>query len=77
MIAVKSRLAEGARRWLVAGAISLPLFFASLWVVVTTIPYPKDPGVPTFSIVASAVFVSALAIEELIGSDIRRILGNR
>jgi len=77
MIAVKTPFSTGARRWIAAAAIALPLFFASLWVVVTTIPYPKDPGVPTFSIVASAVFVSALAVEELIGAEVRRFLGNR
>lgn len=77
MIAAKTPVAAGAMRWLVAAAIALPLFAASLWIVVTTIPYPKDPGMPTFSIVASAVFVSALAIEELVGADVRRFLAKR
>ena len=77
MVAVKTPLATGALRWIAAAAIALPLFAASLWIVVTTIPYPKDPAMPTFSIVASAVFVSALAIEELIGPDLRRFLRKR
>jgi hypothetical protein len=73
MIAVKGRISSGWRRWLIAAIVALPFFAASLWVVVTTIPYPSDPGMPTFSIVASAVFVSALAIEELVGADVRRL----
>jgi len=77
MIAAKTPFSTGSLRWIAAAAIALPFFAASLWIVVTTIPYPKDPGVPTFSIVASAVFVSALAVEELIGADLRRFLGNR
>ncbi|MGB8519041.1 MAG: hypothetical protein WCD38_02645 [Candidatus Tumulicola sp.] len=77
MVAVKAPFSTGLLRWIAAGAIALPFFAASLWIVVTSIPYPKDPGIPTFSIVASAVLVSALAIEELIGPDLRRFLGNR
>ena len=77
MVAVKTPFFTGARRWLVAAAISLPLFLAALWIVVTAIPYPNDPAVPTFSIVASGVFVAALAVEELIGADLRRFLGKR
>ncbi len=77
MIAVKTPFSGGPRRWIAAATIALPFFAGSLWVVVTTIPYPKDPGMPTFSIVASAVFVSALGVEELIGADVRRLLGGR
>ena len=76
MVAVKSHFSDRWHRWIVRAAIALPLFAASLWLVVTTIPFPQDPGVPTFSIVASAVFVSALALEELVGADVRRLLGN-
>lgn len=76
MIAIKSRFSDRWQRWILRAVIALPLFAASLWLVVTTIPYPQDPGIPTFSIVASAVFVGALAIEELIGADVRRLLGN-
>ncbi len=61
--------------WIVRAAIALPLFVVALWLVVVTVPYPSDPGMPTLSIVASAVFVTGLAIEELIGADVRRFLG--
>ena len=77
MIVVRSRR-EPLRPWwwlIARAAIALPLFAAALWLVVVTIPYPRDPGMPTLSIVASAVFVTGLAIEELIGADVRRFLG--
>jgi hypothetical protein len=77
MAVVKSRPATFRRgwAWIARVVISLPLFVAALWLVVLSIPYPHDPGVPTVSIVASAVFVTGLAIEELIGADVRRFLG--
>ena len=77
MIAIKTRWAGRWHGWPLRLTLALPLFAASLWLVVTAIPYPADPGMPTFSIVASAVFVSALAIEELLGPDVRRFLGIR
>lgn len=77
MIAIKTPLSSGIHRWIAIATLAVPLFAASLWLVVTTIPQPKDPGVPTFSIVASAVFVGALAVEELIGADVRRFFGGR
>ncbi len=77
MTVIKSQRAPLQRWWwLIARAvIALPLFAIALWLVVVTIPYPRDPGMPTLSIVASAVFVTGLAIEELIGADVRRFLG--
>jgi hypothetical protein len=54
--------------------ISIPLFLGALWIVLLAIPYPLDPGAPTFSIVGSAVLIAGLAAEELIGADVRRAL---
>jgi hypothetical protein len=77
MAVVKSRRATIRPWWrlITRAVIALPLFAIALWLVVVTIPYPRDPGMPTLSIVASAVFVTGLAIEELIGPDVRRFLG--
>jgi ABC-type transporter Mla subunit MlaD len=61
--------------WIVRAVVALPLFVVALWLVLLAIPYPRDPGMPTFSIVASAVFVTALGIDELIGSHVRRLFG--
>jgi hypothetical protein len=60
--------------WVLRVAVALPLFLASLWIVFFSIPFPRDPGAPTFSIVGSAVLIAGLAVEELIGADLRRAL---
>jgi hypothetical protein len=74
---VKSRRASIRQwaAWIARLTVALPLFAVALWLVVVTVPYPHDPGLPTLSIVASIVFVTGLAIEELIGADVRRFLG--
>jgi hypothetical protein len=74
MTLVKSRRRNVAA-WTVRLLLSLPLFLAALWVVLLAIPYPLDPGAPTFSIVGSAVLIAGLAAEELVGTDLRRMLG--
>jgi hypothetical protein len=61
--------------WAVRLLVSIPLFLAALWIVLLAIPYPVDPGAPTFSIVGSAVLIAGLAAEELVGTDLRRMLG--
>lgn len=48
------------------------LWLASIWIVRTAIPYPRDYELPSLSIVASSVFIAALAADELIGGDLRR-----
>jgi len=65
------RIAARIVRWILA----ISLLLAALWIVVKAIPYPRDPGMPTFSIVGSAVLIAGLAAEELIGADVRRLLG--
>jgi hypothetical protein len=61
--------------WALRLLVSIPLFLAALWIVLLAIPYPVDPGAPTFSIVGSAVLIAGLAAEELVGTDLRRMLG--
>jgi hypothetical protein len=78
MTIVKSRAARPSQRWWawsVRALLALPFFGATLWLVVASVPYPRDPGMPTLSIVATAVFVCGLAVEELVGADVRRLLG--
>jgi hypothetical protein len=74
MTVVKSRR-KMPLAWLARWSVGLPLFAAALWIVLATIPHPRDSGMPTFSIVASAVLIAGLAVEELIGSEVRRLLG--
>jgi hypothetical protein len=74
MTIIKSRKRSLAG-WTARLLLSIPLFLAALWIVLLAIPYPVDPGLPTFSIVGSAVLVAGLAAEELIGADLRRALG--
>jgi len=79
MTLVKSRGTKPSQRWwgwTVRALLALPLLGGALWLVVVSIPYPHDPGMPTLSIVATAVFISGLAIEELIGADVRRLFGS-
>jgi hypothetical protein len=66
---------RSAAAWAVRLLLSIPLFLVSLWIVLLAIPYPADPGTPTFSIVGSAVLIAGLAAEELVGADVRRALG--
>ena len=73
MVLIKSRR-RPTPPWLVRASIALALFVAALWVVYFAVPYPSDPGMPTFSIVGSAVLIAGLAVEEFVGADIRRIL---
>lgn len=75
MIVVKSRRRRTLVAWILRLAIALPLFAAALLLVFVTIPYPRDSGAPTLTIVASAVLIGGLAAEELIGAEIRRMLG--
>ena len=74
MTIVKSRR-RTVVAWTVRLLLSIPLFLVALWIVFLAIPFPIDPGAPTFSIVGSAVLVAGLAAEELIGADVRRALG--
>jgi hypothetical protein len=66
---------RGLTGWTVRLLLSVPLFLAALWIVFLAIPYPIDPGAPTLSIVGSAVLIAGLAVEELVGADVRRALG--
>jgi hypothetical protein len=60
--------------WLARALVAVALFAAALWVVYVAIPNPADPGMPTFTIVGSAIFIAGLAAEEFVGADIRRAL---
>lgn len=64
-----------AASWLLRLVVAIPLFAMVVWLVFQTIPDPFDPGMPTFSIVTSAVVIAGLAAEELIGSEVRTLLG--
>ena len=73
MVLVKSRR-RPPLPWLVRGIAALALFAAALWIVYLAVPYPADPAMPTYTIVGSAVLIAALAAEEFVGADIRRLL---
>ena len=73
MILIKSRR-RPPLPWLARALVAAALFAVAVWTVYFAIPYPADPGMPTFSIVASAIFIAALAAEEFVGADIRRVL---
>jgi hypothetical protein len=60
--------------WLGRSFLALSFFAAALWIVYAAIPRVADPGMPTFSIVGSAVLIAGLAAEEFVGADIRRLL---
>ncbi|MBV8489365.1 MAG: hypothetical protein JO199_02455 [Candidatus Eremiobacteraeota bacterium] len=72
-------IARSSRRtvasWLVRLAIAIPLFLASLWIVFRAIPNAAVIGAEALSIVATFVLLAALAADELIGADLRRLLG--
>lgn len=74
MVIIKSSK-RTAGSWAVRFVLSIPLFIVALCIVLFSIPYPLDPGVPTLSIVGSAVLVAGLAAEELVGADVRRKFG--
>jgi hypothetical protein len=60
-------------RWLVLYVVAAVVLWAvALWTVRSAFPYPRTQEVPSLSIVATAVFIAALAADELIGSDLRR-----
>ncbi len=46
-----------------------------LWMAYAAFPYPALAGAQAISLVATAVFVTGLLAEELIGADVRRMLG--
>jgi multisubunit Na+/H+ antiporter MnhB subunit len=73
MLLVRSQLRPLAV-WVLRAAVALACFAGALWIVYRALPFPVDPSMPTFSIVGSAVFIAGLAVEELVGADIRRIL---
>ena len=73
MVLIKTRR-RPALPWILRAVSALVLFVAALWIVYVALPYPADPGMPTYSIVGSAVLIAGLAAEELIGADIRRVL---
>ena len=60
--------------WFLRIAVALPIFLGALWIVLHTLSSLRDDGTATFSIVASAVLIAGLAVEELIGGDLRRLL---
>jgi len=71
---VKSRH-RGAPALVARAVAGLALGFAAVWIVFWAFPDPAAVGTETLSIVATVVFVAALAAEELIGNDVRRMLG--
>jgi cytochrome c oxidase assembly factor CtaG len=66
---------RGAVSWIVRLTIAALLFVTSIWMVYRAFPYPAVVGSETFSIVATIVLVAGLAVDELIGADVRRMLG--
>jgi hypothetical membrane protein len=74
-IAVLRSGGRGIAGWAARLAVAVILFAVALWMVYTSFPFPAYAGTETISIVASAVFVAGLAVDELIGSDIRKIFG--
>ena len=61
--------------WVARIAVGVPALLIVLWLVIVSIPYPRDPGFPTFTIVATAILLAGIAVDELVGADIRRALG--
>jgi len=61
--------------WLVKLLVAAPLFVASLWIVYHAIPNAALLGNETLSILATFVLLAALAADELIGTDLRRLFG--
>jgi hypothetical protein len=61
--------------WIARVILAAFLAAGAILIVRYALPYPSDAGMPTFSIVASAAFIAGLAVEELIGTDIRKLLG--
>jgi hypothetical protein len=60
-------------RWLAVHVVlAVVLWAAALWTVRAAFPYPRNEEVPSLTIVATAVFIAALAADELIGSELRR-----
>jgi hypothetical protein len=62
------------RRLTLYVAAAVVLWAAALWIVRSAFPYALNEEVQSLSIVATAVFIAALAADELIGSDLRRFL---
>jgi hypothetical protein len=48
---------------------------AGILLVLDAIPSAQDMGLTAVSAIATAAFIAGLAIEELIGRDLRRLLG--
>ena len=60
--------------WLLRGFVAIPLLFGAAWVVARSIPEGVHEARTVFTVVATAVFVAGLAVEELIGNDVRSLL---
>jgi hypothetical protein len=71
---VRSAL-RGTIAWLVRLVVAGALLVASLWIVYRAIPNAAALGTETLSIVATLVLLAGLAADELIGADLRRMLG--
>ena len=74
-IAIVKSERRGLASWALRLLVGVPLIGVSLWMVVTSIPYPAVVSASTLAVVASAVIIAGLGAEELIGADVRRILG--
>jgi hypothetical protein len=74
-IAVVRSQGRGVLSWVVRLSIGALLSFTSIWMVYGAFPDPAAIGTETFSIVATVVLVTGLAVDELIGTDVRRKFG--
>lgn len=57
------------------GAAALLCALASIWATVRAVPIPERLGPNGIATLAAAALIAGLIVEELIGSDLRRLTG--